>query len=95
MDCDIHHRVLKLRDVALGLKKTVKVNSSLAAASYDCAMDSLLALYSECSQASSLERDKNVGRFLGKCELLVLATKYTQILLQKYVFHVHELSILK
>ena len=39
MDCDIHHRVLKLRDVALGLKKTVKVNSSLAAASYDCAMD--------------------------------------------------------
>ena len=65
---NVHERVLHLRDVALGSSRTVKVNSDLAPASYDCALDSLLALYTECNQASNLNKDKNVGRFLTKCK---------------------------
>ncbi len=65
---NIHQRVLRLRDIALGLKKTVKVNSDLAPASYDCTVDSLLALYKECVGASSLAKDKNVLKFSRKCE---------------------------
>lgn len=64
----IHQRVLKLRDVALGLKKKVSVNSALAPASYDCTVDSLLALYDECRSASALAKDKNVIKFLSKCK---------------------------
>lgn len=66
---NIHERVLHLRDVALGQNKSVQVNSDLAPASYDCAVDSLLALYNECHQATSLAKDKHVGRFLTKCKL--------------------------
>lgn len=65
---NVHERVLHLRDVALGSSRTVKVNSDLAPAGYDCAVDSLLALYSECNQATSLRKDKNVERFLSKCK---------------------------
>ena len=65
---NIHERVFHLRDVALGLRKSVQVNSVLAPASYDCAVDSLLALYAECNQVASLAKDKHVGRFLGKCK---------------------------
>ena len=65
---NVHERVLHLRDVALGSSRTVNVNSDLAPASYDCAVDSLLALYSECNQATSLSKDKNVERFLSKCK---------------------------
>lgn len=67
VETDVNQRVLKLRDVALGSTRSVMVNSSLATASYDCAVDSLLALYSECSQ-SNLSKDKHVNRFLSKCE---------------------------
>lgn len=66
---NIHERVFHLRDVALGLRKSVQVNSALAPASYDCAVDSLLALYTECNQVASLAKDKHVGRFLGKCKM--------------------------
>ena len=65
---NIHERVFHLRDVALGLRKSVQVNSALAPASYDCAVDSLLALYTECNQVASLAKNKHVGRFLGKCK---------------------------
>ena len=65
---NIHERVLHLRDVALGLSKAVQVNSHLAPASYDCAVDSLLALYTECERAGRLAKDKNVARFLEKCK---------------------------
>lgn len=65
---NIHQRVLKLGDVALGSKKAVSLSSSLAPASYDSAVDSLLALYCECKSASSLAKDKNVLKFINKCE---------------------------
>ena len=74
---NIHERVLHLRDVALGLSKTVQVNSALAPASYDCAVDSLLALYTECNQVTSLAKDKHVGRFLGKCKTNIMIIKHT------------------
>ena len=65
----MHQRVLRLRDVALGCRKSVSVDSSLAHASYECVVDSLLALYSECSgDKAGLARDKYVARFLSKCE---------------------------
>lgn len=64
----IHQRVLKLKDVAMGLKKAIPVHSSLAPASYDCTVDSLLALYGECKGASSLAKDKNVVKFINKCK---------------------------
>ena len=64
---NIHQRVLKLRDIALGLKKSVQVNSVFASVSYDSAVDSLLALYNECKGASSLSKDKNVLKFIRKC----------------------------
>lgn len=67
-ESSIHHRVLKLKDVSLGLKKVVSVNSSLAPASYECTVDSLLALYNECKSASALAKDKNVIKFLTKCK---------------------------
>ncbi len=66
----IHQRVLKLKDVALGLKKCVPVSSHLAPASYDSAVDSLLALYNECRSASSLSKDKHVLKFINKCKVL-------------------------
>ena len=65
---NIHERVLHLKDVALGLRKSVQVNSALTPASYDCAVDSLLALYTECSNVTSLAKDKHIARFLGKCK---------------------------
>lgn len=64
---NIHQRILKLKDVALGSKKAVCVNSCLAPASYDSAVDSLLALYWECKHASSLAKDKHVLKFINKC----------------------------
>lgn len=67
-ETDIHQRLLKLRDVSLGLQKTIGVNSDLASASYDCTVDSLLALYNECKGASSLAKDQNVLRFMKKCK---------------------------
>lgn len=58
---NIHQRLLKLRDVALG---KVAVNSDLAPASYDCTVDSLLAMFRECQ---CLSRDKNILKFINKC----------------------------
>ena len=72
---NVHQRLLKLRDAALGSRETISVDSPLAHASYECAVDSLLALYSECSSESSgLSRDKHILRFLAKCELVSLYT---------------------
>lgn len=62
---NIHQRMLILRDAALGSRNTVAVNPTLASASYDCAVDSLLALHAECSKGN-LTRDKNIARFLYK-----------------------------
>lgn len=93
---NIHERVLHLRDVALGLSKAVQVTSSLAPASYDCAVDSLLALYTECNQVASLAKDKHVGRFLEKCKTYttipyVLYTGYH--LYCKYIYEAHHLVL--
>lgn len=66
-ELNVHHRALKLKDVALGAKKLVALNSELASASYDCALDSLFALHTECKNASSLGKDKNVQKFTKKC----------------------------
>ena len=68
-DSSVHNRVLKLRDVALGVQKAVKLNSELASASYDCALDSLLALHIECKSASGLANDRNVQKFTRKCNV--------------------------
>lgn len=66
---NVHQRVLKLRDAALGSRKSISVDSPLAHASYECAVDSLLALYGECSsETAGLSRDKHISRFLAKCE---------------------------
>lgn len=73
---NIHQRVLKLKDVALGSKKAVSVSSCLAPASYECAVDSLLALYCECKGASSLARDKNVLKFINRCESVLQVDLY-------------------
>ena len=71
LEDNIHQRVLKLRDAALGSRKSVSVNSALASVSYECVVDSLLALYAECSsEHAGLARDKNVARFISKCEYL-------------------------
>lgn len=64
---NIHQRLLKLKDVALGARRAVTVNSCLAPASYDCTVDSLLALFNECKGAGSLAKDKNVLKFIEKC----------------------------
>lgn len=63
----VHQRLLRLRDVALGARKEVPVSSCLAPASYDCTVDSLMALFSECKGASTLAKDKNVLKFINKC----------------------------
>lgn len=63
---NIHQRLLKLRDVALGFKKAVGVKSDLNPATYDCATDALLALYHECT--SNLAKDSNILRFIKKCK---------------------------
>ena len=68
MEQNIHQRLLKLKDVALGHSKTVSVNSALSNASYDCGIDALLAVYAECSESTSLAKDKNVAKFLHNCE---------------------------
>lgn len=68
---NIHQRILKLKDVALGEKKAVPVSSHLAPASYDSAVDSLLALYKECKSASALSKDKHVIKFMTKYEQTV------------------------
>ena len=62
---NIHQRMLILKDAALGSRNTLTVNSTLASANYDCAVDSLLALHAECSKGN-LTRDKNIARFLYK-----------------------------
>ena len=68
INSNIHQRVLVLRDVALGLNKSSEINSVLIPASYDCAVDSMVALHEECTHATSLNRNRNVGRFLRKCK---------------------------
>lgn len=66
-ESNVHQRLLKLKDVSLGVKKAIPVNSCLAPASYDCTVDALLALFNECKGASSLAKDKNVLKFINKC----------------------------
>ena len=69
---NVHQRVLKLRDAALGSRRSISVDSSLAHASYECVVDSLLSLYIECSsETSGLTRDKHISRFLSKCECVL------------------------
>lgn len=63
----IHERVLRLRDVALGSNKSVSVGSSLAGASYDGVVDSLLTLHAECARAG-LAKDRHAAKFLHKCK---------------------------
>ena len=71
MENNVHQRVLKLRDAALGSRKSISVSSSLARVSYECVVDSLLSLYTECSsERAGLARDKHIARFLTKCEWL-------------------------
>ena len=68
---NVHRRVLKLRDAALGCRQNISVNSPLAHVSYECVVDSLLALYTECSrEQAGLARDKHIAKFLTKCEWL-------------------------
>ena len=68
-ETNVHQRILQLRDAALGSRRSISLDSPLAHASYECTVDSLLALYSECSsETSCLSRDKHVSRFLAKCE---------------------------
>lgn len=68
MEQNIHQRLLKLKDVALGHSKSVSVNSALSNASYDCGVDALLAIYAECSDSTGLSKDKNIAKFLHNCE---------------------------
>ena len=82
---NVHQRVLKLRDAALGSRKSISVNSSLAHVSYDCVVDSLLALYVECSNnRAGLAKDKHIAWFLNKCESFSCAL-FSLIILQ-YLF---------
>ena len=64
---NVHHRALKLKDIALGVRNSWVLNSKLSSASYDCALDSLCALHSECESAGTLAKDKNVQKFTKKC----------------------------
>lgn len=84
---NIHQRIHKLKDVALGSKKAVSVSSSLAPASYDSAVDSLLALYCECKSASSLAKDKNVLKFIKKCEYTGGYDGHLMEYARKYLLH--------
>ena len=67
---DVYSRLLRLKDVALGRSDSQQSprDSALLFASYDCAVDALLAVFEECKRSTSLSKDKNVARFLNKCE---------------------------
>ena len=67
-DSSVHDKVLVLRDVALGVNKSFKINPTLTSACYDSTVDSLLALHDECNQATGLSKNRNVAKFLGKCK---------------------------
>ena len=67
---DVYGRLLRLKDVALGGSDSQQSprDNSLFSASYDCAVDALLAVFEECKRSTTLSKDKNVARFLNKCE---------------------------
>lgn len=70
MEVDVHRRLLLLRDAAFGslqLSDNRIGDNALVGASYDCALDALLAVYNEC-KSSSLAKERNVAKFLKKCE---------------------------
>ncbi len=67
---NIHLRTLKLKDLAFNALQSLGRNSELSLANYDCALDSLLALHTECINARSLGKDKNVQNFTKKCMIL-------------------------
>lgn len=81
---DIHERVLRLRDVALGSSKSVAVGSSLAGASYEGVVDSLLTLHAECTRAG-LAKDRHAAKFLRKCKHAVEITIYILVLKSFFV----------
>ena len=69
MEVDIHRRLLVLRDAALGTLQATgnrPGDNALVGASYDCAVDALLAVYAECEN-TALAKDRNVAKFLKKC----------------------------
>ena len=65
MDRDLHQRLLRLKDLSLGLRPPGTLPP--AGVSYDSVVDSLLALHAECSQ-ESLAKDKNIARFVTRCK---------------------------
>ena len=67
---DLCGRLLRLKDVALGGPDSQQSprDSALLSATYDCAVDALVAVFEECKRSTSLSKDKNVARFLNKCE---------------------------
>ena len=56
-----------MKDAALGRGEGLTVHSGLSQAHYDTLVDCLLALYEECS-SPRLSKDKQVARFVDKCE---------------------------
>ena len=72
MEAAVNLKVRKLKEAALSDQKSVLLNSDLAPASYDCALDSLLALHNGCSDAVMYAKDRNVQKFLKKCKPVIV-----------------------
>ena len=62
-------RLPVLKAAALGRGEGLSVHSSLSQAHYDTLVDCLLALYEECS-SPRLSKDRQVARFVDKCECM-------------------------
>ena len=68
----VESRLLQLKKVVLGDRNgdnnKISSNPTLRLG-YDCVLDLLVAVYRECDRASSLKKDKNIARFLKKCNI--------------------------
>lgn len=62
-------RLAVMKSAALGRVEGLTVHSGLSQAHYDTLVDCLLALYQECS-SPRLSKDKQVARFVDKCECM-------------------------
>jgi len=60
----------KLRDAAIGQDDSITHASPLSLVHFECLVDSLMALYRECTESSTLSKDRNVKKFIQKCKLI-------------------------
>lgn len=68
----IQERALRLKDAGMGSLEDGRLSDqSLVRLGHECVLDALSVVYDECSNSTTLSKDKYISKFLKKCTLRV------------------------